>query len=210
MTSAKLISRTLLAALACICAIGVLGAGMAAADQPRSMSEAKAMDDPAASAPSIPAPELFTYRGEEIDEGTAQKLGLACLQTAKEFVCKDSSDEFGAGDAAASSRKKESNRGAQASLACGVNALWVYQHKQYEGWALGVGPTYGVWVDIVGPGYNNEMTSFRTGEASAHLSDFWNGGGWWYPGPTGYCDYHSNVGQPYPDWNDRVSSRYRF
>ena len=167
------------------------------------------MGDPAADAPVLPTPGVITYKGEEIDEATSVKLGLACMQTAKAYICKDSTDEFEAGDEAAASRKN-TRKGAQASAVCGVNALWVYQHKQYEGWALGVGNNYGVWVDIVGVGTNNEMTSYRTGEASAHLSDFWNGGGWWYPGDTSYCSYHSNVSQPYPDWNDRVSSRFRF
>jgi hypothetical protein len=207
MTAGKVVPSRLLSALLCVCAVGLLTAGLATAAEPDSMSEAKAMGDPAASAPTAPTPELFTYEGGEISEAAAISQGLACMQTLDEFVCKDSTAEFG--EAEAFSKKKNRN-GASASLACGVNALWVYQHKQYEGWALGVGPNYNVWVDIVGEGYNNATTSYRTGEAAAHLSDFWNGGGWWYPGGTGYCDYHSNISQPYPEWNDRISSRYRY
>lgn len=198
------------AALLCACAIGLALASFAAAAEPDSMSEARAMGDPAAEAPVLPTPGVITYKGEEIDEATSVKLGLACMQTAKAYVCKDSTDEFEAGEEAAASRKNTRKGGARASATCGVNALWVYQHKQYEGWALGVGNNFYVWVDIVGAGTNDEVTSYRTGEASAHLSEGWNGNGWWYPGNTGYCSYHSNISQPYPEWNDRISSRYRY
>ncbi len=168
------------------------------------------MGDPAAEAPTAATPEVIIYKGAEIDEATSVELGLACMQTAKAYVCKDSTDEFETGGEAAASRKNTRKGAAHASAACGVNALWVYQHKQYEGWALGVGNNFHVWVDIVGAGTNDEVTSYRTGEASAHMSESWNGNGWWYPGNTGYCSYHSNFSQPYPEWNDRISSRYRF
>jgi hypothetical protein len=168
------------------------------------------MGDPAADAPTAATPEVILYEGKEIDEATSVELGLACMQTAKAYVCKDSTDEFETGGEAAASRKNTRKGAAHASAACGVNALWVYQHKQYEGWALGVGNNFHVWVDIVGAGTNDEVTSYRTGEASAHMSESWNGNGWWYPGNTGYCSYHSNISQPYPEWNDRISSRYRF
>lgn len=209
MTRGRALSEKVVAAILCLGALGLLSAGVAVAAGPDSMSEARAMGDPAADAPVLPTPGVITYKGEEIDEATSVKLGLACMQTAKAYICKDSTEEFEAGDEAAASRKNTRN-GAHASAACGVNALWVYQHKQYEGWALGVGYTFGKWIDIVGTNTNDEVTSYRTGEASAHLSESWNGNGNWYPGNTGYCAYHSNISQPYPEWNDRISSRYRF
>lgn len=209
MTRGRVLPEKVSVALLCICAIGLMNAGIAAAAEPDSMSEARAMGDPAADAPVLRTPDAITYKGKEIDEATSVKLGLACMQTATEYICKDSTDEFETGGKATASRKT-AGKGAHASAACGVNALWVYQHKQYEGWALGVGNTFGKWVDIVGTSTNDEVTSYRTGEASAHLSEGWNGNGWWYPGNTGYCSYHSNISQPYPDWNDRISSRYRF
>jgi hypothetical protein len=204
------LSGKLTAALLCVCAVGLLNTGFAAAAEPSSMSEARAMDDPAANAPTAATPEVILYKGKEIDEATSVELGLACMQTTKAYVCKDSTDEFETGGEAATSRKNTRKGAAHASATCGVNALWVYQHKQYEGWALGVGNNFHVWVDIVGAGTNDEVTSYRTGEASAHMSESWNGNGWWYPGNTGYCSYHSNISQPYPEWNDRISSRYRF
>jgi hypothetical protein len=209
MTRGRALSEKVIAAILCLSAVGLLSAGVSVAAEPDSMSEARAMGDPAADAPVLPTPGVITYNGEEIDEATSVKLGLACMQTAKAYICKDSTEEFEAGGEATASRKNTPN-GAHASATCGVNALWVYQHKQYEGWALGVGNNFGVWVDIVGVGTNDEVTSYRTGEASAHLSESWNGRGNWYPGNTGYCSYHSNISQPYPEWNDRISSRYRF
>lgn len=201
-------TRVMVAAVSAL-ALGLLTCGLAAAAEPSSMSEAREMGDPAAGAAVLPVPDRVTYYGEEIDKATAVALGLACMQTAQEYICKDSTDEFGDGGEAGA-RQNIRKGGARASAACGVNALWVYQHKQYEGWALGVGNNFYKWVDIVGSGTNDEVTSYRTGEASAHLSEGWNGNGNWYPGNTGYCSYHSNISQPYPDWNDRISSRYRF
>jgi hypothetical protein len=197
-------------ALVSALALGLLTCGLAVAAEPSSMSEARETGDPAADAAVLPVPDTVTYYGKEIDKAAAVELGLACMQTAKEYICKDSTDEFGSGDEAAAARRNTRKGGAHASAACGVNALWVYQHKQYEGWALGVGNNFYKWVDIVGSGTNDEVTSYRTGEAAAHLSEHWNGNGYWYPGDTGYCSYHSNISQPYPAWNDRISSRYRF
>ena len=81
MTRGRALSKKLLAALLCLSAVG-LSAGVAAAAEPDSMSEARAMGDPAADAPVLPTPGVITYKGEEIDEATSVKLGLACMQTA--------------------------------------------------------------------------------------------------------------------------------
>jgi hypothetical protein len=202
MTSASVLSGRLVAAALCVCAVGLLAAGTAAAAAPSSMPEAEATGDPAANAPVLAAPTEFEYKGDQISEATAVELELACLQTGSEVVCKNSTGEF---DGAAAS---ESQRGVSAPMACGVVELWLYQHKQYEGWALGYYNYYN-WADI-GAAYNNDTSSYRTGTASAHLSDFAQGGGYWYPGATGYCAYHSNILQVYPEWNDRISSRYRY
>lgn len=198
-------SGKLPAALLCICAIGLLSTGVAAAKEPQSMAEARAMGDPAASAPTHPAPEVRIYKGEEISEATWTELGLACMQTPSKWICKDSVSEFQGDSAATAGRKKG---GAMASAGCATNALWLYRHKQYEGDAAGLS-YFGSWWDMPAT-MNNAASSYRTGEGYAHLSDFGNGGGYWYPGDTGYCAYHSNIAQPYPEWNDRISSRYRY
>ena len=71
--------------------------GTTTVEQPGSMAEARAMGDPAASAPTAPMPEVTIYKGEEIDEETVVELGLACMQTPKAYICKDSTDEFEGG-----------------------------------------------------------------------------------------------------------------
>lgn len=184
----------------CVAAVGLVGAGVASAE-PNSMDEAVEMGDPAATAPVAPLASVWMYNGEELSEAEAMELGLSCLQTATQFTCKDSAEEV-------ENLGGEGEEGGQARLACGVFNLMLYRHKQYEGTAIALA-YFNEWWDISGD-MNNETTSYRTGEASAHLSDFSGGGGYWYPGATGVCDYHSNISQPYPQWNDRISSRYRF
>jgi hypothetical protein len=164
------------------------------------------MDDPAASAPVVPSADLHVYKGEEISEATAVELDLACVQTPEQWTCKDSMDEFNG--AARASRVKTKRNGASASASCNLPELILYEHKQYGGWSASV-YQYHYWFDF-GAARNNATSSYRTGTASAHLSDFAGGGGYWYPGWTGYCAYHSNILQPHPEWNDRISSRYRY
>ena len=93
----------------CTCAIGLLAAGTAVAAEPDSMSEAKATGDPAASAGVLPIPDVITYKGQEIDEATSVKLDLACMQTAKAYICKDSTEEFEAGGETAARRNTRPN-----------------------------------------------------------------------------------------------------
>lgn len=188
----------------CLVLLAMFGASAASA-QPGSMSEAAAAGDPAASAPTFSTPSVFKYNGAQISEAQVGELELACLQFANEFQCKDSTSEFS--PQPRSARAARARHGAVAS-ACGVNALWLYRHKQYEGTAIGLN-FFLAWWDVPAE-MNNATTSYRTGEGSAHLSDFGGGGGFWYPGNTGYCAFHSNISQPFPEWNDRISSRYRF
>jgi hypothetical protein len=190
-----------LAALGLI-AVSAVAPAVASA-QPSSMSEAEATGDPAASAPVLATPEVFMYQGKQISEATFQKLGLACLQTGSEFLCKNSPSEFAGTDSPAPA-------GAQptAPPPCGVVELWLYKDKQYEGPSVGYYNYYS-WANVP-TSMNNATSSYRTGTASAHLADFAEGGGYWFPGPTGYCEYMSNIAQGYPEWNDRISSMYRY
>jgi hypothetical protein len=188
----------------CLCAFAVAGAGGASAD-PGSMSEAEAADDPAASAPTVDTPSVFMYDGNQISESQVQESELACLQGKTQFTCKDSQDEF---DVESESFAARRGGKATASDACGVVAIWLYQNIQYGGNSVG-NVNFGAWFDVP-PIMNNETTSYRTGEASAHMSDFSGGGGYWYPGDTSFCAFHSNINQVYPGWDNRISSRYRF
>lgn len=188
-------------ATAGLLAMSALAPALASA-QPSSMSEAEAVGDPAASAPVLPTPEVFSYHGEQISEATVEELELACLQTEGEFLCKDDSSEFG-GESTMSPASAEN-----AQAACGVVELWLYKNKQYGGSSWGY-YNYYTWANV-NTAMNNATSSYRTGTASAHLADFGGGGGYWYPGNTGYCAYHSNIAQVYPEWNDRISSAYRY
>ncbi len=202
--STKFISWKLFLASLCICAWAMSGAAGASAE-PNSMSEAEAIDDPAASAPTVVTPSVFIYEGEQISEDQVQALGLACLQGKTQFTCKNSTSDFDAESESVAARRGGK---ATASFACGVVALWLYQNIQYGGNSVG-NVNFGAWFDVP-PIMNNETTSYRTGEASAHLSDFSGGGGYWYPGDTSFCAYHSNINQVYPGWDNRISSRYRY
>lgn len=182
-----------------------LASGSAGAAEPHSMSDARAMGDPAASAPTNGAPDVILYQGKQITEDTWDELELACMQTRTKLVCKDSPSEFEGGAATTASRKRG---GASASALCATNALWLYRHKQYEGTAIGLN-YFAEWWDISSD-MNNQTTSYRTGNGYAHLADFAQGGGYWYPGDTTFCAYHSNIAQVFPEWNDRISSRYRY
>lgn len=194
----KLFSMVLAAA-----AILALTSGAAGAAEPQSMSEARAMNDKAASAPTNDSPDVIFYQGEQITEDTWNELELACMQTRTKLVCKDSPSEFD--EAATASRKRG---GASASAICNTNALWLYRHKQYEGTAIGLNYFVEWW--NISSDMNNQASSYRTGNGYAHLADFANGAGSWYPGDTTYCAYHSNIAQVFPEWNDRISSRYRY
>ena len=201
MSAARVVSLRLGFVVLCLAAVGLVGAGVASAE-PGSMDEAVEVGDPAASAPVAPLASVWMYNGVEVSEAEAMELGLSCLQSATQFTCKDTAEEV------ENLGEEAESRAARSSLACGVYNLMLYRHKQYEGTAIALA-YFNSWYDVPGD-MNNETTSYRTGEASAHLSDFSGGGGWWYPGATGVCDYHSNISQPYPEWNDRISSRYRF
>lgn len=207
MHSTSAISRRLFAAILCLAALGVFGVGVASAAEPSSMSEAREMGDPAATAPVLRPPEVFMYKGEEISESTWLEKELACMQTSERFICKDSEDEFKP-VYRTRLRKKSKGKAVATMSACGTVELRLYRHKQYGGTVL-IYYNYYTWTNVAS-GMNNATTSYRTGTAKAHLADFAKGGGYWYPGATGYCNYHSNISQPYPEWNDRISSMYRY
>jgi hypothetical protein len=194
--------KLLLASL-CLAALVVAAATGSAAAQPNSMDEAKAMGDPAAGASVAPLASQWVYKGKEIPEARANQLGLACLQSSTQFTCFDTVAEM-EGQASAS---RASTSAMLAECSGGAVNMVIYRHKQYEGTALGLA-LLNQWVDVPTE-MNNATSSYRMGVKAGHFSDFGGGGGWWYPGATGYCDYHSNIAQPYPEWNDRISSRYR-
>lgn len=63
----------------------------------------------------------------------------------------------------------------------------------------------GFWQNLGDYGFENATSSYIVGGCYAHLADYRDGAGWWYPGDT--SPYH---GEPYMSWSwdNRVSSIY--
>lgn len=89
-------------------------------------------------------------------------------------------------------------------LACSRNCLHIYQHSNFGGRDL----TFcdrGYWQNLTSYGFNDELSSFKTGSHGVHLAEHTGGGGNWYPGNTDAC---VSAGGMSSGWNDRVSSIY--
>jgi hypothetical protein len=63
----------------------------------------------------------------------------------------------------------------------------------------------GFWQNLGDYGFDNATSTYIVGGCYAHLAEYANGAGWWYPGDT--SPYH---GEAYmsSSWNNRVSSIY--
>ncbi|WP_439673453.1 hypothetical protein [Embleya sp. MST-111070] len=61
----------------------------------------------------------------------------------------------------------------------------------------------GFWQNLNSYGFDNTMSSYRTGSCAAHLAENNGGGGFWYPGNTNAYAYEPVVSAVR---NDRVSS----
>jgi hypothetical protein len=164
-----------------------------------SKAEAQAEGNPAGTAPVVVTPSVFVFEGKQIPKGQVEGRKLACLQTATQFECKKSANEFG--------ETPPQEEGEVHPNCAVVSALWNYQDKEYGGLSVGLGDRF-VWVNE--PEWmNNRTSSYRMGDYSGHMSDYGGGGGYWFPGDTSACAYMSNIAQYDPGWNDRISSRYR-
>ena len=63
----------------------------------------------------------------------------------------------------------------------------------------------GYWQNLWHYGFEDRTSSYIVGGCHVHLAEHWDGGGWWYPGPT-----FAYVGEPvmYWDWQNTISSIY--
>jgi len=89
-------------------------------------------------------------------------------------------------------------------LACSRSCLHLYQDSNFRSREL----TFcdrGYWQNLTGYGFNDELSSYKTGAHGVHLAEHTNGGGYWYPGNTGACVAAGGMSS---GWNDRVSSIY--
>jgi hypothetical protein len=179
-----------------------------------SLAEAPAFHAPAAAAHDMP--ETFNYHGEHIARNSAARLDLSCNQTETAVTCYDSQSEAlramgvepDGGVAARASGRKAGPRARAADLYCEANngrPLVLFEHGDFGGWNVNAF-TRQQWFNMQGI-YDNNASSYRMGGHSGHMSENPNGGGYWYPGPTGVCDEGTHMGAY--NWTDRTSSRYR-
>lgn len=158
--------------------------------------------------------DTFSYNGKEILPEVAAEKGLSCNQEPTGTTCFDSQSEAlaaGPQPAARSARKATSaKRQARASLVCSANdgrplVLWENENEA-AGWNVNMF-TRMTWGNLGNPYFAN-ASAYRMGGHSGHMAEAANGGGYWFPGPTGICNAGNLTGYS-PSWNDRVSSRKR-
>jgi hypothetical protein len=63
----------------------------------------------------------------------------------------------------------------------------------------------GFWQNLWDYGFDNRTSSYAVGGCYAHLAEYADGGGWWYPGPT-----YPYAGEPVLrwGWDNVISSIY--
>lgn len=87
---------------------------------------------------------------------------------------------------------------------CSRSCLHLYQHNDFNGRHL----TFcdrGFWQNLGDYSFNDELSSYKTGDHTVHLSYDANGRGSWYPGDTSVC---ASSSQMKSGWNDEVSAIY--
>jgi hypothetical protein len=176
---------------------------MAAA--PQSLDEAKAAGDPAATASAVSAPNVYEYNGKPISLKDRLDRQLTCVDGEAVSRCYDTPRE--ANDVTVRNRTSSQTGARTAGPQCGGGYALLFQYY-YAGFGS---PVAGLdrelhWYDN-GSDLNNETSSYRMGEHSGHMSDYYGGGGYWLPYDTGVCALKENLNGT--GWSDRVSSRYR-
>lgn len=87
-------------------------------------------------------------------------------------------------------------------LACPA-CLHLYQDKNFKGRHLTFCDVGGSFKNLTAYGFNDKLSSYKTGWYPAHLAEHTGGKGYWYPGNTNAC---ASISHMSPGWNDRVSS----
>lgn len=90
---------------------------------------------------------------------------------------------------------------ASSSYSCS-SALRLYEYNWYSGRQL-LFWDRGYWQNLWLYGFDNQLSSYIVGGCYAHLAEYPDGGGWWYPGPT-----YPYAGEPVMGWQDVISSIY--
>lgn len=152
-----------------------------------------------AAAPAPLAPSQARFEGTTIDLSRDWGAAHACVvwQSRGVVDCYRTVDER---DARAAQLEAHRDAGV-AAASCAV-PLHLYQDGFGQGRDLSFYDR-GFWQNLNTYGFDNQMSSYRTGSCAAHLAENNGGGGFWYPGNTNANAYEPVVPAV---WNDRVSS----
>jgi hypothetical protein len=82
------------------------------------------------------------------------------------------------------------------------SSLRLFQYNWYSGRQLMFWDR-GYWQNLYLYGFDDQLSSYIVGGCYAHLAEYPDGGGWWYPGPT-----YPYAGEPVMSWPDVISSIY--
>jgi hypothetical protein len=204
-------------------------AGSAWADAGKGLTskdQACAVQDPSCTAPVYGAPSSATYKGTTVAADDLKRVAttdaantrgiVGCQQTPTRLICTDKAapkPEAVARVKGKRTRAHRPNHVARAAHHYGCGApendgagLTLYAFSNYSGDYVSL--TYRqAWYTV--PSFmNNRTTSFDMSQHSGHMSDSTDGSGYWYPGDTTACA-HQQIYLYYPDWDNRVSARYR-
>jgi hypothetical protein len=168
----------------------------------------QAVAQEAAEVPSA-RPGIARFEGSEIDLRAGWGNAQACLVARRAGVV-----ECFRSSAAMEARERQlgADRGAPRTdtMAMASSGWWcesplrLYEHGFYGGRQLSFWDP-GFWQNLGDWGFNDQVSSFRTGSCHAYLAEHSWGGGAWYPGYTG--PYVSSPTMS-SGWNDRISSIY--
>lgn len=89
---------------------------------------------------------------------------------------------------------------------CSHNCLHLYQHNDFNRNRQGRHLTFcdrGYWQNLGDYSFNDELSSYKTGDYGVHLSYHANGAGHWYPGDTSACTSSSQMRS---GWDNEVSA----
>jgi hypothetical protein len=184
-------------------AIAAILAPAAMADKPANKEQARAMGDPAATAPVYEHSGVYIYKGKQISADTVVKKSLHCLDDIAQSTCFDG--EMEANDKVKARQAKRGKAKASAECAGGYSLLFQYFYANYGGFTAQL-ERRGAWYNNGSP-LDNETSSYRMGEHSGHMAEGYGGAGWWLPYDTSVCAHYANLNGT--GWSDRVSSRYR-
>lgn len=156
------------------------------------------------------APEsnvIAFFEGEQLRLADGWKDAQSCVvwQGVTECFRSDTNADVVIADIEAEIITPASKPNDRANKACNRSCLHLYEHNDFKGRHL----TFcdrGYWQNLgTKYGFNDKLSSYKTGVRGAHLSKDVNGNGGWYPGDTSSC---TSISQMNSGWNDKVSAIY--